>query len=228
MAFAKGFEDPRAVAVNVESRVPKEIKRDQPWQTEDGLGEWFYKAGTFYESGMVIHQMLEAVSKNGNYVINIPLTPAGELDPGGEQTLRDMGDWMDVNSEGIYGSHAWDVWGEGKVEMPAGNLAKKHAETPYTAQDIRFTTKDGAVYAYLMAWPKEGDKVLIHSLAIPAGTVSDVRLLGVKDPVVWKQTAEGLEVTLPATAPCKYAYCLKVSGKDLKASPSASPSVSSR
>ena len=236
MAFAKGFEDSRAIAVNVESCVPKEIKRDQPWQTENGLGEWHYKAGTFYDSGMVIHEMLEAVAKNGNYAINIPLNPKGELDPGGEQTLRDMGEWMDVNSEGIYGSHAWDVWGEGKVEMRSGNLGPEQAKTPYTEQDIRFTTKDGAVYAFLMAWPKEGNKVLIHSLAIPAGEVSDVRLLGAKDPVVWKQTADGLEVTLPATAPCKSASCLRVAGvngKNLKAvsqqqttTPAQMPSVS--
>jgi alpha-L-fucosidase len=230
MAFAKGYEDPRAVAVNVEFNLPKGIKSDQPWQKEQGLGEWFYKAGTFYDSGMVIHQMLESVSRNGNYAINILLNPKGELDPGGEQTLRDMGDWMDVNSEGIYGSHAWDVWGEGEMAQIGGNLAEREAKTPFTERDIRFTTKAGAVYAYLMAWPKEGNKVLIHSLAIPAGTVSDVRLLGGKDPVVWKQTAEGLEVTLPATAPCKYAYCLKVTGKDLKAAPAApnpTPSPSS-
>ena len=44
MAFTKGNEDPRAIAVNVESNVPGKIKRDQPWQTENGLGEWFYKA----------------------------------------------------------------------------------------------------------------------------------------------------------------------------------------
>ena len=95
---------------------------------------------------MVIHQMFEAVSRNGNYAINIPLTPAGELDPGGEQTLRDMGDWMDVNAEGIHNSSAWDVWGEGTVVMKHGNLGPEQAQTPYTAHDMRFTTKDGAVY----------------------------------------------------------------------------------
>lgn len=216
MAFTKGNEDPRAIAVNVESRVPKEIKRDQPWQTENGLGEWFYKAGTFYDSGMVIHEMLEAVSKNGNYAINIPLSPKGELDPGGKQTLLDMGDWMDVNGEGIYGSHAWDVWGEGKVEMSAGNLGKSQANTPYTEKDIRFTSKEGAVYAFLMAWPSKGNKVMIRSLGSPSGVVSDVKLLGSKDPMVWSQTAEGLEVSLPPIPPCKFAYCLKVTGKDIK------------
>ncbi len=39
--FTKGNENPRAVAVNVESIVPAEIKLDQPWRTENGVGEWF-------------------------------------------------------------------------------------------------------------------------------------------------------------------------------------------
>ncbi len=216
MAFTKGNEDSRAVAVNIESSVPKTIKRDQPWQTENGLGEWFYKAGTFYDSGMVIHQMLEAVAKDGNYVINIPLKPSGELDPGAEQTLKDMGDWMELNSEGIYGSGAWDVWGEGSVVMGDGNLGKGQAQTPYTAKDIRFTTKDGAVYAWLMAWPQDG-RVVIRSLGLAAGNISQVTLLGSKDQILWKQTADGLEVTLPSTAPCKFAYGLKVTGTNLKA-----------
>ena len=219
MAFTKGNEDARAIAVNEESHVPDGIKRDQPWQTENGLGEWFYKKGTFYDSGMVIHQMLEAVSHDGNYAINIPLTPQGELDPGGEKTLRDMGDWMGVSSEGIYDSSAWDVWGEGSVVMKRGNLGPDQAKTPYTGQDIRFTTKGGAVYAYLMAWPADGN-VTIHALATPAGQVTGVTLLGSKDKLDWQQTGDGLIVHLPATKPCGFAYGLKVLGQGLKAAPS--------
>jgi alpha-L-fucosidase len=210
MAFTKGNEDPRAIAVNVESSFPDGIKKDQPWQTEVGLGEWFYRTGTFYESSMVIHQMLEAISRDGNYVINIPLTPSGQLDPGGEQTLKDMGDWMEINGEGIYNSSAWKIWGEGKVIMSHGNLGPKQAATPYTASDIRFTVNNGALYAWLMAWP-DHNKVLIRSLQAP-NKIRDVHLLGHKKKLKWKQTAEGLEVTLPETKPCKFAYGLKIEG----------------
>ena len=216
MAFAKGNEDARAVAVNCESHVPDNIKTDCTWQTENGLGEWFYRKGTFYDSGMVIHQMLEAVSRDGNYAINIPLTPTGELDPGGLKTLQDMADWMDVNSESIHGSIAWDVWGEGKVVMASGNLNERHAKTPYTGQDIRFTAKNGAVYAYLMAWPADG-KVTIRSLAEGAGKISEVALLGSRAKLHWQQTEDGLVVNLPAQQPCQFAYGLKIVGAGLKA-----------
>jgi len=216
MAFTKGDEDPRAVAVNFESNFPKGIKRDRPWQTEVGLGEWFYCKGTFYESGMLIHQMLEAVSRDGNYAINIPLTPAGELDAGGLKTLQEMGDWMDVNSKGIHDSNAWDVWGEGSVVMAHGNLGPAQAATPYTGQDIRFTTKDGAVYAWLMAWPADG-KATLHSLATPAGKVTAVTLLGSKEKLQWQQTDGGTVVQLPAKKPCNFAFGLKIVGENLKA-----------
>ena len=215
MAFTKGSDDARAVAVNYESRFPEGVKRDRPWQTEVGLGEWFYAKGTFYESGMVIHQMLEAVSRDGNYAINIPLTPAGELDPGGLKTLQDMGDWMDVNGEGIHDSSAWDVCGEGSVVMKPGNLGPDQAKTPYTGQDIRFTTKDDALYAYLMAWPDSGTAT-IRSLASSSGKVDSVKLLGCKEALAWEQTNDGLVVHLPPTKPCRFAYALKICGENLK------------
>ncbi|MFH6991740.1 alpha-L-fucosidase [Flavobacterium sp. FlaQc-48] len=212
MAFTKGDEDPRAVAVNSESRVPEGIKLDQPWQAENGLGEWFYRKGTFYDSGMVIHQLLDAVSRDGNYVINIPLTPSGELDPGGEQTLKDMGDWMDINGEGIYDSSAWNKWGEGTVMMEIGNLGPKQAKTPYTSKDIRFTVNNGNLYAWLMAWPSDL-KAVIKSLPSSAGKISDVKLLGSREKLTWKQTEAGLEIMLPKNIPGKFAFGLKIKGQ---------------
>jgi alpha-L-fucosidase len=216
MAFTKGNEDPRAVAVNVESSLPNGIKRDQPWQKEVGLGEWFYKKGTFYESGMVVHDLLEAVSRDGNYAINIPLSPQGVLDPGGLQTLKDLADWMDVNHEGIYDSSAWDVWGEGSVVMQGGNLGPEQAKTPYTAADVRYTTNHGHVYAYFMAWPSSG-RVLLKALKPQVAGVTLVSLLGYKGALSWRQTSDGLEVQLPELPPCRFAYGLRITGKDLRA-----------
>ena len=114
MAFTKGNEDSardRGECGIAMSRAKSSAT--SPGRRKTAWANGSTKKGTFYDSGMVIHQMLEAVSHDGNYAINIPLTPAGELDPGGVKTLQEMGDWMDVNSEGIHDSSAWDVWGEG-------------------------------------------------------------------------------------------------------------------
>lgn len=86
----------------------------------------------------------------------------------------------------------------------------------YTAEDIRFTTKNGNLYAYLMAWPADG-RVLVRSLAEGAGKILEVSLLGGREKLKWMQTPAGLEVKLPAQHPCQFAYCLKISGGLLKA-----------
>jgi alpha-L-fucosidase len=129
--------------------------------------------------------------------------------------LKDMGAWMRVNSEGVYGSRAWEAWGEGKVVMPRGALGPTQVKTPYTANDIRFTAKDDAVFAWLMAWPTDR-KVTIKSLASGAGEITRVQLLGSEGKLDWEQTPEGLVVHLPAEKPCRFAWCLKVSGANLK------------
>jgi alpha-L-fucosidase len=112
-----------------------------------------------------------------------------------------------------YNSSAWKVWGEGKVVMSHGNLGHVQAATPYTANDIRFTFNNGSLYAWLMAWP-ESNKVLIRSLQGP-NKISSVYLLGYKNKLKWKQTAQGLEIILPTAKPCQFAYGLKISGEGL-------------
>ena len=102
--------------------------------------------------------------------------------------------------------------------MKCGNLDQDHAKTPYTGKDIRFTTKKGSIYAWLMTWPAEG-QALIRSLATPVGRATGVALLGSKEKLDWKQTDAGLTVHLPAAQPCQFAYGLKIFGENLKAAP---------
>lgn len=64
LAFAKSDEDPRAVGATYESRFPEGVVRDRPWQSEAGLGEWFYKNGTFYDSRMVCLHALTSTHAN--------------------------------------------------------------------------------------------------------------------------------------------------------------------
>jgi alpha-L-fucosidase len=56
-------------------------------------------------------------------------------------------------------------------------------------------------------------KTLKQGARIASGGIAGVALLGAKDPVAWKQTAQALEVQLPSGRPCKYAYSLKITVK---------------
>jgi alpha-L-fucosidase len=85
----------------------------------------------------------------------------------------------------------------------------------YTAQDIRFTSKDGALYAIALGWPEDG-KLTIHMLwdGTPhLDRIENIELLGspAQYRIVWQQSKQGLTITLPAARPNDIAYVFKIS-----------------
>jgi alpha-L-fucosidase len=139
-------------------------------------------------------------------MLNLPLNADGELDPGGEQVLAEMAEWIAVNGEGIYGTRPWKVFGEGTTRMPNGNLGRAQ-DIAFTAADFRFLAKGPLLYAFCMTIPQE--PVLIKSLGYAANlgdkSVTSVRILGSDCPVSWLQTDTGLMVSLPERWPCQFA-----------------------
>ena len=128
-----------------------------------------------------------------------------------------VGKWLGVNGEGVYGSRPWKIFGEGPNSIKEQhNYGAGELTTPkLTAEDVRFTTKAGKLYAFVMDWPKDG-KVAVKSLGKAAGhaagPVTGVRLLGSDAKIDWTQSDAALSVTLPATRPCDFAACLEVDG----------------
>jgi len=88
---------------------------------------------------------------------------------------------------------------------------------PFTAADIRFTTRGDTLYAIALGWP-ESRRLLVTSLATGSpdrGAVRSVRLLGNEGPLQWSRDAGGLAVELPTSPPCDYAYVLEIEGLKL-------------
>lgn len=188
----------------------------EPWQTDTCIGNWFYKTGLQYKpASTVICMLADIVSKNGNLLLNIPLKHDGTIDAEAEKVLADLGAWMAVNGEAIYGTRPWKVFGEGR---PQGGGDLNEDGRRYSARDIRFTTKGDALYALVLGWPDDG-RTRVRSLAKAAGTVSRVSLLGHSGELQWTQTEAGLEVVLPAKRPSEHAFALKIIGKDLRPVP---------
>ena len=193
-----------------------------PWLTDTVLADWFNNKATPYRSlDYMVRLLVDIVSKNGCMLLDVSPAADGTIPDQARRMLLGMGDWLKINGEAIYGTRPWLVYGEGPTRGKGGGFSERH-DRSFTPQDIRFTTKGGALYAIALGWPKDG-KVLIRSLASDAGKVTSVSLLGHMGAPAWKQCEQGLEVALPTDRPCEHAFALKILGTGLK--PSLAPAT---
>jgi alpha-L-fucosidase len=182
-----------------------------PWQTDTSIGPWYWMKNSRYKSvDSIVDSLVDIVSKNGNLLLNVPPRPDGTLDEKAEVILVELGKWMQVNGEAIYGTRPWKVFGEGPTSVEEGHF--KEMKKPFTPQDIRFTAKGNVVFAICMAWPGDGASVTIKALSEkdePA-KIRRVTLLGHDGRLKWSRDAEGLTVRFPKAKPCEHAFALKV------------------
>jgi alpha-L-fucosidase len=213
-----------ALVEDIERGVATAI-RPHPWQTDTCIGSWHYsraiaEQNKYKTAGQVIGMLVDIVSKNGNLMLNIPMRGDGSIDEREQAFLEELAAWMQTSSEGIFGSRPWSTYGEGPatIEPPeAGEFggARDVRTRPYTIEDMRFTTKGGALYAYLLA-PKPAAQITIKSLAVSSPhalgrKVTQVALLGGGN-LEWSQGERGLDVKLPERLPTKEVIGLRIRG----------------
>ena len=202
------FRSPTNGAVNTaEFGWPGNIDRSQPWIREAPVGDWFYAPGFTYDSGSVVHFIIESISRDGNAALNIPIRPDGSLDDACVTMLENVGKWMDINGQAVYGSKAWKTLGEsesGAIKTFYGGGVG--ADVSYSPQELRFTEgEDGKVYAFTMAVPKGGSTLRIQSLGMISeyysGKVDKVTLLGYGD-VEFENDLDALIIHVPTDISC--------------------------
>jgi len=191
---------------------------DQPWQTEACIGEWHYKRSLFdthsyQKASLMIPLFVDIVSKNGNLLLSIPLPGHGEPDSDELAFLDELAQWQHVNAEAIKGSRPWKIFGEGPSTELRGVPAYQLFKHQFGASDIRFTTKQGLLYAIALGWPAD-NQLLIKSLASTSGyytgQIGKVELLGVDRELRYTRDDAGLRVEVNVDPPCKYAYVLRI------------------
>ena len=183
-----------------------------PWQTDTSVGNhsWGYSEHEVYKTpAFIVQELADVVSKNGNLLLNIGPRADGTIPQEVQQLLLDVGGWLRVNGEAIYGTRPWTAFGEGPTQVAKGSYHDIDTK-PYTPRDFRFTTKNGALYAIEMAWP-EGPEAVIQSLG-KAGVplVKNVTLLGHDGALSFIQQADGLHLRLPAENPGRFAAVYKI------------------
>ena len=121
-----------------------------------------------------------------------------------------------VNSEGIYASRPWKIFGAGpgaEVQAASRPAVQRESRQDFTAEEVRYTTKGDTLYAFVMGWP--GKEAVIPSLATTAkqgvGKIQNVELLGAgKVPFTQDETA--LKVQLPEKQPSEFAIAFRING----------------
>jgi alpha-L-fucosidase len=189
--------------------------REKFWQTDTAVSKnsWGYVKNQDYKTATtLIGDLVDIVSKNGALLLNIGPRPDGTIPEPEERLLMQIGDWLAVNGEAIYGTRPGKIFGEGPTEIIEGNFndVKRAA---FTAQDYRFTRKGKNLYVIALGWPTDGIlriKTLAPGGAAEAPRIQKIELLGARGPLKWKRDRRELAVTLPEEKPCEHAFVLKL------------------
>jgi alpha-L-fucosidase len=165
------------------------------WEECRGLGRSFGynraegEAETI-ASDELIYLLVDIVSKNGNLLLDVGPEADGTIPPVQMERLRALGAWLHQNGDAIYGTQPWSR------AMGSSN----------EGIDVRFTQKNGELYAILLGTPKQSEVTLIGVAARP-GTA--LHLLGYAQPLKWSADGGNMRVALPASLPGQYAYVLQ-------------------
>jgi len=154
-------------------------KNDQNWKTTE----------------MLVRNLIDCASKGGNYLLNVGPTSEGLIPQPSLERLAEVGAWMKVNGEAIYGT------GPTPFDVPTGQFnatgKNKKGEPKFIPSwEWRATTKPEKIYIHVFQWP-------VGKLELPVvqNKITKVYLLAGRKKLEWQQTASGVSVSLPEKAP---------------------------
>ena len=200
--------------------------KDHYWEESRGMGfSYGYNreedAWDYNSARSLVLQLVDKVSRGGNFLLDIGPDEHGKIPPIMQERLLQIGDWMKINSEAIYGAARWKAssqWGPGKRGYkPAnggGDLLLKLTIDPdpgYAVQECFFTYNSERRNLYVIL-PKWSPAITVRELTLPAGT--KIELLDSHHPLTWRQQGKDVLITLPSFDPglikSQYAYVLKI------------------
>ena len=177
-----------------------------PWETDTCIGNWFYDVRQVYKKPEhIIEMLVDIVSKNGTMLLNVLQRPDGTIDEWERWTREEIGSWISVAGEGIYGTRPWKVFGEGDSRVLIEGF--RESQVAWGSSDYRFTVKGKDVFAFMMKAP-EDNRAVVKSLGEGA-RATKVTLLGHGE-IPFEQSFGVLTAKLPEELPTKYTNCLKI------------------
>lgn len=212
----KGDDLPEGVAVLDLERGKLDTLSSVPWITDTSvdLKSWSYITKPQYKSvNILVDNLIDRVSKNGNLLLNIGPNPDGTIPDEQKELLFGIGDWLKVNGEAIYGTRPWKRYGEGPTIQAGGSFSETRDQSEFTPQDIRFTTKENALYVLALGWPEDGTiraESLKAGVELPSGEIHAVSMLGSNEKIEWFRDESCLKLNFPEEKPCEHAFVFKI------------------
>ncbi len=183
-----------------QSRAPKETT-DYYWQVDDPvLYRFGYTEGSpIADARTVITRLIENTSRNGALLLNISPKADGTIPDDQQKLLLEIGRWLEVNGEGIYGTRPWTRSGEGEKD---------------TTQ-FRFTAKKNVIYAFALGGVTNNYASIVSFSDKGRGAkITSVELLGRKRKLTFKQQSDALVVNLPADVDRSLPFGLRIREKE--------------
>lgn len=192
----------------------------RPWQTCMCIGSWHYNRDLYEKNGYktverVVKTFVDIVSKNGNLLLSIPVRGDGSIDEKERAFLAEFKAWLDVHGEAVFGSRPWKIYGEGEVVTTNGSFRENEKlQSALSEKDIRFTQKDGKLYAFVLGFPSTKDVVIKalgkNSPQMNGKRVKSVRMLGTSQKISFRQTNENLTITMPDVENTGMTICFEI------------------
>ncbi|WP_405603922.1 alpha-L-fucosidase [Polaribacter sp. Asnod1-A03] len=195
-----------------------DTKLTKHWETCGTTNNsWAYKSydKDFKSIQEMLYYLVDISSKGGNYLLNIGPDGKGHVPEQSANGLREIGKWLKINGDAIYGTSSWKIIKEGEdgtLLSGTEHRAKKGFTSSFSANDFWFTAKENKVYAISLATPEQS--IRVKSLKTSNGEIESVKVLGHKEKITWQQTEDYLKVDLAGVNIRNNGYVLEVTIKN--------------